>query len=156
MNSSGKSLKLVGLMASSLLFSGRALAVLGGDSASVEADRMSMKGQVRPATSASGYEVREITLPGGTHVREYLSSAGKVFALSWRGPFLPDLRQMLGAYYSRYAEGVKAAPRPANHRHLKVEEPNLVVESNGRMRAFYGRAWDPSLLPPNFSADEIH
>ncbi|HET7756466.1 MAG TPA: DUF2844 domain-containing protein [Steroidobacteraceae bacterium] len=150
-----QTLLLIGLLTSGLLLSGPALAVLGGDSASVEADRVSMKGQVRPATSASGYEVREINLPGGTQVREYLSPAGKVFALSWRGPALPDLRQMLGTYYPRYAAGAKAAARPGSHRHMKVEEPNLVVESNGRMRAFYGRAWDPALLPPNFSVSEI-
>ena len=155
MNSPGKMPLLVGLMVSSLLLCGRALAVLGGDSASVESDRISMKGEVRAATPVAGFEVREITTPGGTQVREYLTAGGKVFALAWRGPTLPDLRQMLGSYYPRYAAGVKAAVRPGNHRHLKVEEPNLVVESNGRMRAFYGRAWDPALLPPNFSASEI-
>lgn len=155
MNSPGKSLKLVGLMVSSLLLTGRALAALGGDSASVEADRMSLKAQARPATSASGYEVHAITLPGGTVVREYLSPAGKVFALSWHGPSIPDLRQMLGNYYPRFAEALKSAPHPGNHRHLKVDEPNLVVESFGRMRAFSGRAWDPALLPANFSTSEI-
>jgi hypothetical protein len=38
---------------------------------------------------------------------------------------------------------------------MRVEQPGLVVESNGRMRAFYGRAWDPALLPANFSVADI-
>jgi hypothetical protein len=128
-------------------------AALGGDDRSVEADRVSMKGEAR-VTSINGYEVREITTPAGTRVREYLSAGGQVFALSWQGPVQPDLRSMLGSYYGRYAEAVKA-PHAGGHRHLTVELPGLVVQSNGRMRAFYGRAWDPTLLPPNFSADEI-
>lgn len=130
-----------------------ARAALGGDAASVEADRVSVKGQIR-ATAVSGFEVREIMTPGGTRVREYLSADGKVFAVSWRGPFMPNLRQLLGAYYERYTHSV-SGPHPGGHRHLVVEQPGLVVQSNGRMRAYFGRAWDPGLLPPNFSTDDI-
>jgi hypothetical protein len=100
-----------------------------------------------------GYEVHELTTSAGVHVREYLSN-GKVFAVSWQGPFIPDLKQMLGAYYSRYAQAASSQPE-SGHRHLRIAQPGLVVESNGRMRAFYGRAWDPALLPPNFAPADI-
>jgi hypothetical protein len=130
-----------------------AMAALGGDVSSVEADRASLKGALAHFSTVRGYDVHEITTPAGVHVREYLAD-GKVFALSWQGPVIPDLRQMLGAYYASYAQAA-SAPHPGGHRHLQVEQPRLVVESNGRMRAFYGRAWDPTLLPPNFSAADI-
>lgn len=130
-----------------------AMAVLGGDVSSVEADRASLKGALAHFSTVRGYDVHEITTEAGVHVREYLAD-GKVFAVSWQGPVIPDLRQMLGAYYASYAKGA-SAPHPGGHRYLRVEEPGLVVESSGRMRAFYGRAWDPALLPPNFSAADI-
>lgn len=130
-----------------------ARAALGGDAASVEADRAAVKGQER-ASTASGYEVREIVGSGGTRVREYLSSDGKVFAVSWQGPFMPNLRRLLGTYYPLFVRSA-ASPHPGGHRHLVVEQPGLVVQSNGRMRAFFGRAWDPTLLPQNFSTDDI-
>jgi hypothetical protein len=145
---------LVGFAIAAFLVCARALAALGGDVASVEADRLSMKGEVR-SSAVAGYEVREITATSGTEVREYLSPAGKVFAVSWRGRVIPDLSQLLGAYYPRYAEAARG-PHPGGHRHLTIEQPGLVVESAGRMRAFFGRAWDPTLLPPNFSVSDIH
>lgn len=130
-----------------------AFAALGGDASSVDADRVSLKGALTSYSTVKGYGVHEITTPAGVHVSEYLAG-GKVFAVSWRGPFIPDLRQMLGAYYASYAQAVRA-PHPGGHRHLSIEQPGLVVESGGRMRAFYGRAWDPALLPQNFSVADI-
>jgi hypothetical protein len=131
-----------------------AYASLGADRSSVEADRSALHGQISSATTASGFEIQEITTPAGVHVREYLSAQGKVFALSWQGPVRPDLRQMLGSYYARYAQAV-TEPHVGGHRHLTVHQPGLVVESNGRMRAFYGRAWDPDSLPADFSPADI-
>jgi hypothetical protein len=40
-------------------------------------------------------------------------------------------------------------------RHLTSQGTDLVVQSNGRMRAFFGTAYVPSLLPPNFSVEDI-
>jgi hypothetical protein len=131
-----------------------ALAALGGDVSSIDADRISMKGALTTFSAVKGYAVHELTTAAGVHVREYLTADGKVFAVAWQGPFVPDLKQMLGAYYARYAEAA-SSPHPGGHRHLLVEQPGLVVESSGRMRAFYGRAWDPALLPPNFTPADI-
>jgi hypothetical protein len=129
-----------------------AFAALGGDAASVLADRDHVKGTLQ-ITSASNYSVHEITTPSGTLVREYLTQDGKVFGIAWRGPFMPDLRQLLGAYYPQY-EQAASAPH-AGHRQMTVELPGLVVHSSGRMRGFYGRAWAPDLVPQNVSTDDI-
>ena len=131
-----------------------AIATLGGDVSTIDADRASLKGALSAFSTVKGYGVHEITTPAGVHVREYVSSNGQVFAVSWDGPVIPDLGQMLGAHYASYAQAA-SAPHPGNHRHLRIEQPRLVVESNGHMRAFYGRAWDPALLPLNFSAVDI-
>jgi Protein of unknown function (DUF2844) len=130
-----------------------AFAALGGDTTSVQADLVKMKGALR-MTSTAGYTVHEITTPAGTVVREYLSPGDKVFAVSWRGPLIPDLRQMLGDYYGQFAQAA-SAPHIGGHSHLAVEQPGLVVQSSGRMRAFFGRAWAPDLVPQNFSVNDI-
>jgi Protein of unknown function (DUF2844) len=130
-----------------------ALAGLGGDAASVEADRTSLKGELR-VTSGESFTVHEITTPTGMRVHEYLSPTDKVFAISWRGPGIPDLRQMLGSYYGQF-EQAAGAPH-YNHHHLSIQTPDVVVQSSGHTRAFFGRAWVPALLPQNFSVNDIN
>ena len=90
----------LGLALGAVLLAGEAMAPaqasLGDTVASVQADRVSMKGQVR-ARSEAGYSVQEITAAGGTVVREFVSPGGVVFAVSWNGPAMPNLQQTLGA-----------------------------------------------------------
>ena len=129
-----------------------ALAALGGDVTSVETDRVSMKGALR-VTPRIDYSVHEIQTSAGIVIREYTSAQGQVFAVSWRGPGIPDLRQMLGSYYGEFAQA-RSEPH-YNHHHLTVRTAGVVVESSGRTRAFSGRAWAPALLPQNFSLKDI-
>jgi Protein of unknown function (DUF2844) len=129
-----------------------AVAGLGGDAASVEADRVRLKGAVR-VTPEANFTVHEITT-GKMQIHEYLSTGGKVFAVSWRGPGIPDLKQMLGEYYGQFAQAA-SAPHYNRH-HLNVETPQVVVQSSGHTRSFFGRAWVPALLPQNFSVDQIN
>jgi Protein of unknown function (DUF2844) len=129
-----------------------AFAALGGDAASVETDAAKMKGQAR-ATAVAGYTVKEITLPSGTVVREYVSAEGKVFAVTWSGMSRPDLQQTLGTYFEQY-KAAAAAPH-AGHHHLTIHQPELVLSSGGHMRAWRGKAYVPALLPPDFSVDDI-
>src|SRR5882757_4416959 len=129
-----------------------ALATLGEDAATVENDRAQMKAQLR-TTAVAGYTVHEIETPTNTVVREYVSASGKVFAVSWRGPLLPDFRQTLGRYFDEY-NSAASSPR-VGRRHLNIEGADLVVNSHGHMRAFYGNAYVPSMLPANFSIADI-
>lgn len=130
-----------------------AFATLGEDVATVENDRVQMKAQLRTTTSIAGYTVHVIQDSAGTSVREYISASGKVFAVAWDGPLLPNFQQMLGKYFADYTSG--ASSPHVGRRHLTIQRTDLVVHSNGRMRAFYGNAYVPSLLPTNFSVDDI-
>jgi hypothetical protein len=133
-----------------------ALAGLGGDLSSVSADRAHMNAQQRGSVPGTRFSVEQLELPSGTLVSEYVSPTGKVFAVSWRGPTKPDLRQTLGSYFDQVAAASKQAPHgPGTRRHFQIRQPDLVYESNGRMRDFYGRAYIPSLLPPNVSTADI-
>jgi Protein of unknown function (DUF2844) len=136
-------------------FPALALAALGGDAASVEADRLSLKGALHVMASDS-YALHEIQTPAGITVHEYLSTQGKVFAVSWRGPGIPDLRQMLGSYYSQLEQAQATGVPHRDHHHLFVQTQELVVQARGHTHAYSGRAWVPSLLPQNFSVSQIN
>ena len=128
-----------------------AAASLGGDESSVAADHAVLAGQIKVAR-VQRYAVHEIAAPSGTVVREFVSPAGKVFAVSWSGPTMPDLRQLLGPYFDTYvAEVQKRKARGA----VNVVLPGLVVQSGGHMRAFAGKAYLPDGMPAGVASEEI-
>lgn len=99
------------------------------------------------------YTVHQVVMPSGTVVREYVSPSGTVFGVAWRGPAMPDLRQLLGQYFEPYANAVSAKRR--GHGPVTVEQPQLVVRSGGHMRSFVGTAYLPASLPQGVSPEEI-
>lgn len=132
-----------------------ALAALGGDVASVHEDQAQMKGSLT-TTEAEAYTIHEIKAPAGTVVKEYVSPEGKVFAVSWQGPFLPNMQQLLGSYFQAFSEAAKAQRAARRGRGpLSIQQPGLVVESGGHMRAYFGKAYDPGKLPQAVSANDI-
>jgi hypothetical protein len=129
-----------------------ARASLGGNEASVQADAQQMDGGVR-VTPGDRYTVYEIARRSGVVVREYLSPTGIVFAVAWEGPWMPDMRVVLGTYFDRYSQAHR--PKRGHHRSFAVEEPDFVVHARGHMRAFYGEAYVLTLLPAGVDALEI-
>ncbi len=132
-----------------------ARAELGGDATSVQNDQARMRASVRSVQQATAYTRQEIQTPSGTVIREYVSPAGKVFAVSWEGPFLPDLQQLLGSYFDQFSQAVQARG-PRRRGPVLINQPGLVVESGGHMRAFVGRAYVPGMLPEGVRAEDIH
>ncbi len=152
----------VALALAALLLAGETLAparaALGDTIASVQADRVSLKGQLR-ARSEAGYTVQEITAATGTVIREYVSPAGVVFAVKWSGPAMPNLQQIFGTYFAQYQSAVQTqrkSTRRGGHHHVEVRAPSLVVHSTGHMRQYSGTAYVPSLVPPNLSISGLH
>jgi hypothetical protein len=133
-----------------------ASASLGDDIESMKADQARMKG-VRRTMRSELYTVHEIKASNGTVVREYTSSSGKIFAVAWHGPFLPDLRQLLGRYSERFSQASQARnnSRPRVRGPLLIQEPGLVIHSDGHMRAYFGRAYIPDQVPKGVNIEEI-
>lgn len=132
-----------------------ARAALGGDVSSVNADQAQMKGSVELKQFAA-YNVHQIKISNGTTVREYVSSAGTVFAVAWNGPFLPDLQQLLGNYFDQYSAGVKADKATyVGRRPLNVQLPGLVVQMTGHVRDYHGRAYLPNQVPGGVKAEDL-
>jgi hypothetical protein len=136
------------------LFSLPASASLGGRANSIESDRAQMNASVR-VTSHDTYEVHEVQAPGGTVVDEYVSAGGTVFAVAWHGQFPPPMQQILGTYFEQYSAALQTRPKMYGHRPLNIQEQGLVVQTGGHMRAHFGRAYDPTLLPQGFAVNEI-
>jgi hypothetical protein len=131
-------------------------ASLGGDSASVDADRVRVQGALLRIVRSDAFTLHEVQSSSGTTIREYMSSTGTVFAVAWEGPWLPNLRQILGPYFETYQRAVQAGP--ANRRSrgsLKIDLPELVVQMSGHPRAFSGRAYVPQLMPQRMQAESI-
>jgi hypothetical protein len=150
-----KTLFAIGAMAASLTFVRGAGASLGGDLNSVHEDQMKMQGTLR-STSNDSYNVQEIQGANGTVLREYVSSAGTVFGVTWQGRTHPDLDQVLGAYYNSYVQAVKTKrTQRRGHGPLVIEEPGFVLHTGGHMRSLIGKAYLPQNLPAGVGSEEI-
>lgn len=152
---SNSRISLLGIAVLMFLLPLPALAALGGDVTSVHEDQAQMKGTLK-TTQAAAYTVHEIKASAGTVVKEYVSPAGKVFAITWRGQFIPNMQQLLGTYYQQFADAATAQREAhAGHRPVSIQQPGLVVQNGGHMRSYFGRAYVPAMLPQGVTTDEI-
>jgi len=129
-------------------------AALGGDAASVASDADALQGVIH-STPLQQYDIHEITSGNGMRLREFLDRNGLVFAVVWSGPAMPDLQKLLGASYQTYTTAVAAANHPGLKRPLRIATSDLVVESEGHMRAYTGRAYLPALIPAGTSPADL-
>jgi len=129
-----------------------AAAALGEPETSIQANVAKFQGTVN-TTEHLTYRVHEIELPSGTVLREFVTQGGAVFAVAWRGPLMPNLRQALGKYFDNYVAAAKGSP--VNHRRLDINQLDLVVHAAGHMRAFSGIAYLPQSVPSGVSVGEL-
>jgi Protein of unknown function (DUF2844) len=137
-----------------LLWSVSSFATLGGDVSSVQSDVAHLQGSLRVTANAS-YAVHEIKTQTGVTIREYVSPAGKVFAVAWQGPWPPDLQQLLGPYFSKFQHAMQSEKQRAGRSPVSVHQANLVVEHGGRMRSFAGRAYLADQIPSGVTLESI-
>lgn len=128
--------------------------VLGEDVSSVQADQAHIRASVRVMPGET-YTVHELQSASGAVVREYASPSGRVFAVAWHSPTLPDMKQLLGSHFEEFQQAAQAQNRHGVHGPLFVQLPDLVVELGGHMRSFVGRAYLPNQIPSNVRVEEI-
>jgi hypothetical protein len=129
-------------------------ASLGGDVSTVQSDQARMQATLR-TTSKDLYSIHEMQAPNNIVVREFVSSAGKVFGVAWQGPSRPDLQQLLGPYFAAFTQAIQAQKKRGGHPPLIVQEDGLVVRLGGHPRAFVGKAYVPQMVPSGVTAEEI-
>jgi hypothetical protein len=131
-----------------------AAAALGGGRDTVEADRTHLGARLT-SSAAAGATVHALVLVNGGVVREYARPDGVVFALTWRGPSRPDLRQLLGARFDALqADNVLPGGR-RTRRPLTVRRSDFRLTSGGHSGAFWGAAYLPAQAPVGFSARDL-
>lgn len=150
---------LVLMLFLSLLQGALAYAALGGSPSDFSTGTAAVKQARSLAASSSSdaaavYTVSQSTLDSGTIVREYTDASGVVFAVSWTGPTLPDLRTLLGDKFTVMTSNAAKRPK-AGHSQLAVDQSDVVIVSSGHMRAYAGQAWIPSALPAGFDTTTI-
>ena len=133
---------------------GHAHAGLGRSAESVESDRASLQA-VRTSSPGALYTAHVLALPNGGVVKEFARADGMVFAVSWRAPGRPDLRQLLGdSYETMQAAAPARAGRPAR-RPISVNTTSLLVLSGGHPGAFSGVAVLPRLEPAGVDPSDL-
>ncbi|KND57666.1 hypothetical protein BSCH_00765 [Candidatus Paraburkholderia schumanniana] len=113
------------------------------------------QGSVMHVAQGGRVAYHETTDMNGIVVREYVDSGGKVYAVSWRGPAMADVRSLLGTYFETFLEAANATIGEAGLHTARVAQGDLVVENRVRLREFSGRAWLASALPPGVDATDI-
>jgi len=127
-------------------------ASLGGSEESVVSDQVKFQAS-RKVVPEHGYRVHEISRDDGTLIKEFVSFDGKVFGVSWKGPTLPDLSQLLGSSFTEFQNSVQ--PKAGRRKAAVVHNSDLVVESTGHSRAFQGRAYLNSMLPDGVTQEVV-
>jgi Protein of unknown function (DUF2844) len=127
-------------------------AALGGSVDTVATDQVKFQAK-RAITRMTQYNIHLISRDDGTAIKEYVTADGKVFGVSWSGPTIPDLTQLLGTYNAEFQTTIRA--RPGRRKSGVVHNTDLIVESTGHMRAFYGRAYVNSMLPSGVPAESV-
>lgn len=143
------------LLALTMAVPGRLFAALGENVASVQSDQVHMQASLKTIQAAT-HVVHELRSPNGSVVREYVSPAGTVFAVAWQGPWLPDMRRLLGSHFDEYERAMQAQNGGrVGRRPIRVELPGLVVQTTGHPRAFAGHAFVPEMMPQGVKAEDI-
>ena len=140
------------LLAVSLAAGLPALAALGGDLASVQADQARFQASER-IIPTQNYTVHEMQTARGTLIRQFVSPEGTVFGVSWQGS-APDLEQLLGPYFDQYVQAAQAQPG-RRARGVHIDTGDFVLESGGHMRFVSGRAFLRSKLPGGVTSDQV-
>jgi len=117
------------------------------DSASASASASPAAGS-QPAsavTATAPYTMRQSVDANGVTIREYLLPANVVFAVTWQGPIRPNMRALLGSYFTNYVAAGQSGVRGSGP--LIEGNDDFRIESAGRLGNFSGMAWLPRLLP---------
>lgn len=142
-----------------------ALAGLGGDATSVQADASAMAGKMSRSAAKSdvtttqaqsaAVSTQSFVTGNGVTVREYSAPSGPVFGVAWQGHRPPDLSVLLGSYYPEYQAAASAHQGPIGLHHAVIAGPNSVIYLTGHMGNLSGRAYAPSLVPSGVNPEAV-
>ncbi len=120
-----------------------------GDSTSSALRDGAWKSQARVAAGAAGAWVTDtaVRTPDQVLVHEYSGADGRIFALSWSGPTVPDLQGLYADSFPAYAAWRQTHPSLSLDAPVEVRSASIVAYLGGHMGAFSGSAYVPALVP---------
>ena len=130
-----------------------AWAGLGEPVESVQRDHVALRGATVKVTPRARAQVHEIATAEGATVREYVSPDGIVFATTWSGPVMPDLKVVLAGHHAEYMASAQA--RRGNHHVLALDTQGLVLRVVKLPRGMAGSAHVPALVPAGMDLSDI-
>lgn len=144
------------LVAATLLVASVGHAELGGTVSGVKSDSARMAAQMASVT-IDNYSRHDLTRANGGAVHEFTNANGQVFAITWSGPGKPDLRALLGRYFTTFqaAGGATGRAMHSLRRPQQVNQADLQIQTGGHMGWFSGVAFIPSLAPAGFSPGDL-
>ncbi|MEY4100386.1 MAG: hypothetical protein RL300_1557 [Pseudomonadota bacterium] len=132
-----------------------AKAALGEHQASIDIERMRLHASKRVVTKV-GYTVHELHSQEGSHIKQFVNATGQVFGVSWTTQYKPDLSRLLGALHAQYARAEhEQAKRSGIQRHFKLDQQDLLVQSNAHLNVYSGFAMMRSLAPAGFTTAQL-
>jgi hypothetical protein len=148
-----------------VLWSPQIYAGLSQDETTVNTDFTTLNCKDHQVTDLGTYRLHVLHREDGSTINEYVTSAGKIFAVSWNGGRRhPNLSSLLGLNYEEYkaanplvpshARGAGAKGRYGNGKR-SVETANIVVETGGHLGHVQGRAWVAKLIPQGLTTSDI-
>jgi hypothetical protein len=149
---SGLLMAVAGMVLTAVCTTLPAFAALGEDVSSVASDQAHFKASLR-IVPHQFYSVEEMQTLAGTRVRQFVSPAGTVFAVSWQGS-APDLQKLLGAYFEEFEANANSVPSRRG-RGIHIDAGDLVVDTGGHMRFVTGRAFLRSKMPAQVTSDDV-
>jgi hypothetical protein len=144
--------KVIGLVLA--LVGHPALAALGEPVESIERDAQRLVAVTHTVESLKTCDRHVMTMADGSYVREYVNDDGTVFAISWRGSVLPDLRILLGNHFDTYTSSIEQH-RSGRHQ-VNVVSGRFVLHSMRLPRGFSGVAQLTDLLPAGSDAKDFN
>lgn len=142
---------LLSLFCACLIYASPSHAELGG---TVSKDAIQIQEKFPADATGQRLNVFQIKLPTGTQIKEYATTDNIVVGVSWQGPTLPNLKQLLGQHFDTFAK--RPATKDTNHHNVDFFSDDLVVQSYGQIHNFSGRAYLPKMLPVGISADQVN
>ena len=131
---------------------------LGDVVGSSTADRAASFADAVTTTTMGAYDRKDLTTADGGSVREYVTQAaangGTVFAVTFAGPTMPDLKAVLGAHYDAYLTAARA--HRGNHHVLSfVADDGMVMRIVKLQRGFAGQARLPAQMPRGVTLEDL-
>lgn len=124
---------------------------LGGAASTVGADTGHMRIRNHQVSTVQGRAIHTLSLANDSTIKEYVNSAGVVYAVSWNGPGKPDLRSLLGSHFATFQKDSTSTRRRGVRSVPRVNRSDLEVVTGGHPGSFWGIAWLPQAAPAGFN-----